>query len=208
MITCQSCKTINPDNLSFCKSCGKPLQPSYKTCPNGHNFDASYEQCPHCPSNRGQSTVVAPQAAGTATYDKTRVMDSAPAAAQQPAQREKTVIMAPPGQAQSSPEAKAAVRKLTGWLVSFDIEPSGVDFRLYMGRHIIGRSSRCDIVLQVPGVSEEHAILLYRDGKFILQDNLSANGTFVNDELIEDKITLKENDIITIANIKLKIKMA
>lgn len=45
-----------------------------------------------------------------------------------------------------------------------------------------------------------------RNGKFIIEDMLSANGTFVNGEMIEDKVYLNENDIIRIATVDLKLK--
>jgi pSer/pThr/pTyr-binding forkhead associated (FHA) protein len=98
------------------------------------------------------------------------------------------------------------LRRLTGWLVTFDLDPMGQDFRLFQGRHVIGSSPNCDIRLTVPGVSSEHAILLCRNDKFIIEDNLSSNGTFVNNEMIEDKVYLGENDIIRIATIELKLK--
>ena len=44
----------------------------------------------------------------------------------------------------------------------------------------IGRSHRCDVVLDDPGVSRRHARLLFRDGSWVLQDLQSTNGTTVN----------------------------
>jgi len=48
--------------------------------------------------------------------------------------------------------------------------------------------------------------LLYRDDTFILQDMLSTNGTFVNEEPIDDKVVLKNDDIIRVGSINLKLK--
>ncbi len=46
---------------------------------------------------------------------------------------------------------------------------------------VVGRSHRCDIVLDDPGVSRRHARLVFRDGSWVLQDLASTNGTMVND---------------------------
>ncbi|HRY83389.1 MAG TPA: FHA domain-containing protein [Candidatus Cloacimonadota bacterium] len=211
-MNCPKCKTVNSDGMLFCRKCGTPLNPQYKVCPNGHNYPSDLDLCPHCPTNRAAEAYD-----DTDGLDKTRIDSSAPQMAggdkagwtigRVEADRDKTVIMNPPKTSVPSATEQPAIRKLTGWLVTFDLQASGVDFRLYMGRHLIGRGARCDIVLQVPGVSEEHAVLLNRDGKFILQDNLSANGTYVNGEAIDDKRVLRENDVITIAGIKLKLKL-
>jgi pSer/pThr/pTyr-binding forkhead associated (FHA) protein len=91
-------------------------------------------------------------------------------------------------------------------LVTYDINPAGVDFKLFVGRHKIGGGNNNDIVIQQPGVSEGHAILLYRENKFVLQDMLSTNGTFVNGEAIEDRVVLKNDDVIRIGSINLKLK--
>lgn len=209
-MNCPKCKTVNSDGVLFCRKCGTPLHPQYKVCPNGHNYPSDLEECPHCPSNR--AAVVSED---TDELDRTRIDNSAPLMASGDragwkigeADRDKTVIINPPKSSVSKDAEQPAIRKLTGWLVTFDLQPSGIDFRLYMGRHIIGRGSRCDITLHVPGVSEEHAVLLNRDGKFIIQDNLSANGTYVNGEAIDDKRVLQENDVITIAGVNLKLKV-
>lgn len=44
----------------------------------------------------------------------------------------------------------------------------------------IGRHRGCDIVLEQDDVSRRHALLRFRDGRWILQDLESTNGTFVN----------------------------
>jgi serine protease Do len=60
----------------------------------------------------------------------------------------------------------------------------------------IGReSSICEIVLENPKVSRLHAEVVSIDGKVMLIDRNSSNGTFVNDQKI-DKRYLKDGDII------------
>jgi S1-C subfamily serine protease len=60
----------------------------------------------------------------------------------------------------------------------------------------IGReSAMCEIVLENPKVSRLHAEVVSIDGKVLLIDRNSSNGTFVNDQKI-DKRFLKDGDII------------
>ena len=48
------------------------------------------------------------------------------------------------------------------------------------GTYMIGRQESCRIRFDFPEVSERHAILTLRDGKAVLEDIHSANGTYVN----------------------------
>lgn len=113
-----------------------------------------------------------------------------------------------PGTEPSTPQdQRAGVRKLVGWLVTYDIQPVGMDYRLYLGRNIVGRDSKCDIVINQPGISAEHAIVLYREGKFIIADQMSMNGTYVNNVLIESQVYLYNDDSIRMGNINFKLKI-
>ena len=60
----------------------------------------------------------------------------------------------------------------------------------------IGRESTiCEIVLENPKVSRLHAEVVSIDGKVLLIDRNSSNGTYVNDQKIEKRF-LKDGDII------------
>jgi pSer/pThr/pTyr-binding forkhead associated (FHA) protein len=60
----------------------------------------------------------------------------------------------------------------------------------------IGRSSNNDICIPDRHVSRQHAVITYRDGIFMISDLESANGTFVNDQKIEDPFPLFSGDVI------------
>jgi pSer/pThr/pTyr-binding forkhead associated (FHA) protein len=60
----------------------------------------------------------------------------------------------------------------------------------------IGRSSSNDIAIPDRHVSRQHAIVTYRDGIFMINDLESANGTFVNDEMIREPFPLMSGDVI------------
>ena len=60
----------------------------------------------------------------------------------------------------------------------------------------IGRMETNDIVIPEQHVSRQHAVINYRDGIFIITDLGSANGTFVNDRLLEAAFPLASGDEI------------
>lgn len=67
----------------------------------------------------------------------------------------------------------------------------------------IGRGESCDIVLPNFSVSRLHALLEQQeDGAYIIRDMGSANGIYVNGELVSKSLALKENDFISIASAK------
>jgi pSer/pThr/pTyr-binding forkhead associated (FHA) protein len=60
----------------------------------------------------------------------------------------------------------------------------------------IGRSGDNDICIPERHVSRQHAVIIYRDGVFMINDLDSANGTFVNDQKIEEAFPLFSGDKI------------
>lgn len=100
-------------------------------------------------------------------------------------------------------------RKLVGWLVSFTLDPLGVDFKLYEGRNIIGRDQECNITVNDNMVSSRHAVLLFRAGKYSITDSQSSHGTFVNGHDIElEPCYLSDGDIIKIGQTFFKFRSA
>ena len=66
----------------------------------------------------------------------------------------------------------------------------------------LGRQMDNDIVFHEEFVSRFHAEIRCEDGKYILQDNESTSGTFVNGRKI-DRCMLNSGDLITIASIQM-----
>jgi pSer/pThr/pTyr-binding forkhead associated (FHA) protein len=62
----------------------------------------------------------------------------------------------------------------------------------------IGRGLQADIVLENPTVSRRHAILVLRDGEVFLHDDNSLNGTWRNNERVQDGVALEEGDVIRV----------
>lgn len=75
-------------------------------------------------------------------------------------------------------------------------ERAGVRFALGGPGIRIGRDARiCELVLENPKVSRLHAEVVKLDGRTMLIDRNSSNGTWVNDERVE-KVLLADGDII------------
>lgn len=66
------------------------------------------------------------------------------------------------------------------------LQPTKKKFR--RSRLLIGRSEGCDIVLDNPFVSSQHAELFVRDGDYYLRDLHSRNGTFLNDFRVTERV--------------------
>ena len=78
----------------------------------------------------------------------------------------------------------------------------GTVFDLKKKRYTCGRNNSNDIVFSDASISSNHCELLKDKDSYIVRDIESANGTSVNDVLIDEKV-LKNNDIITIGGVKL-----
>lgn len=70
----------------------------------------------------------------------------------------------------------------------------------------MGRATNQGVVLNDPGASRQHAILFPRQGGCWLQDNRSANGTFVNDERVYQHM-VKHGDVLRIGHTMFRLDM-
>src|ERR1700733_3735798 len=64
----------------------------------------------------------------------------------------------------------------------------------------IGRVQGNDIVLPKGNVSKRHARIVLKDGKFIIVDLKSTNGTYVNGRKITSPLVVKDSDKIYIGD--------
>jgi hypothetical protein len=210
----------------------------FKLCKNGHHYQATLEDCPYCPKpggyhtgpNQLKNTVLSDR--NQSDWDHTRIETSLPEAPPTPVSPVPVstpsvvpatsftppltppVSVAPPSLARTqlhTPEGAAggtANRKLVGWLVSYTLNPSGADFRVYEGRNSLGVDPGCDIVVpHDPAVSARHLTLLYRADGFRFKDELSTNGTFIN-EVMRDEGLLHDGDLIRVGSTVFKFRSA
>ncbi len=69
--------------------------------------------------------------------------------------------------------------------------------------YTIGRMDSVDFQIDSSRVSREHASIDVRDGLYVIRDNGSTNGTFVNGERIEAEVRLNDGDVVLIADTEL-----
>lgn len=70
----------------------------------------------------------------------------------------------------------------------------------------VGRVQGNDIMLPKGNVSKRHARLLYRDGRFIVTDLNSTNGTYVNRRRIAQATIVREGDRIYVGDFVLRVE--
>ncbi|WP_329103886.1 FHA domain-containing protein [Micromonospora sp. NBC_01699] len=80
----------------------------------------------------------------------------------------------------------------------------GASFRLRPGTRRIGREEGVDIVIDDRKVSRRHATVELADGRAVLTDCGSTNGTWHNDQRISQFRELRDGDRIRVGNVELR----
>jgi len=86
------------------------------------------------------------------------------------------------------------------WLVQRSGSRIGKEFRLGEVTNVGRDASQSDIVIDDSTVSRQHARVRLEDGRFVLYDLASSNGTFVNDQQIQ-KQPLLDGDRVRFGNV-------
>ena len=180
-----------------------------KRCVNGHYIDESWDLCPYCPQEPnegiaiiqpgrdssptqvGQTPPSRPLPRPSIAYPMPVPRENTPS---QPADR--TVVV----RGNTENEPVGTKRYVVGWLVALSGAARGESFAIRMGRNVLGRDRRADIFVNDDQASSHHADLVFRpeEGRFILMDHNSTNGTYVNEAEIEPRRDLLMRDIIRI----------
>ncbi|MET0634477.1 MAG: FHA domain-containing protein [Chitinophagaceae bacterium] len=165
----------------------------FKQCEKGHFYKEELDSCNYCP-NPGVSAAIS-------GGDKTQIFGT-----QNISEPEKT-ILGTGSNNQWSPEPKRDLsktfiqgaentdspgnsnqptRKIAGWIISYTLDPMGLDFRIYEGSNTIGRDhSNTITILKDQAISGKHVTILCKKGQFFLKDEMASNGTFINGTEIE-----------------------
>ena len=194
-----------------------------KRCENGHFIDETWDICPYCPQDQSEPEIPvvrpravemsapAPAAAPSPIPLVTRSSFAAPdaEAGPKPVPRRPTApgpvavaAMQEPERTVAAPRLESGVQKryVVGWLIGLSGATRGESFPVRMGRNVLGRDRRSDIVVPDDQASSHHADLVFRpeERRFILMDHNSTNGTYVNELEIEPRRDLADKDIVRI----------
>ncbi|HEX2060382.1 MAG TPA: FHA domain-containing protein [Thermoanaerobaculia bacterium] len=185
-----------------------------KRCDNGHFIDETWDICPYCPQDASEPEipVIRPRAvepsparlvtSGAAGFSPPDRDGSLKAAAPQARSATSPGLAAPQPMERTVAAAQlnASKRYVVGWLVSLNGASRGESYPVRMGRNVIGRDRRSDVVVNDEQASSHHADLVFRpeEKRFILMDHNSTNGTYVNETEIEPRRDLAAKDIIRI----------
>jgi hypothetical protein len=127
-----------------------------------------------------------------------------PGASQPQAESEsgRTMIYSTAGRVAEPLEERARVRNDTALLIvdgkRLVVGPAGAT---------VGRSRQCDIVLNDPNVSRQHAEIRPRGGAWVLTDLGSTNGSLLNGRRIEGPEVLKAGDEIEIGTSAIRFEL-
>ncbi len=84
-------------------------------------------------------------------------------------------------------------------------DPDGVEYEIKKPEVTIGRSPKSDIVVDDLMASGNHAHLTKEDGKLMLHDNGSTNGTRINGTDITEPTELSDGDMLGIGETEFKV---
>lgn len=204
-MNCSSCKRPNADGLDFCDFCGTPLGAAgpgkRKTEMEGvttpkHKTEMERGPTPldpFAPPPGSAKTSGVPSAPAPAGPGKARTVFDSPKDGKDPF----APAVGGTAQAPKRDDARYAGRRITGFLITFDRSPDGRFFVLREGRNMLGRSGDCDVMVDDDeNVSSEHAIVLCRNGRTVIDDEKSMNGTFLNGEDVMEKTDVKDGDVV------------
>ena len=178
---CPSCSSQLPDDACFCAFCGDKV-PRCHSCQNLSPGDGHF--CVHCGARQD-----APQ---RAPKDRA-TRQVAPIAPREP-DTEPVIGFQPP-------------EDIPPQIYGFLYLPSDPEtfFRLLDGDNTIGAGSNNDIIVDQPAISWNHAVFICRNGKILIQDSASTNGTFVNGERIRRPTQVRHGNVLRLGNVDLEL---
>lgn len=196
----------------------------FKRCDKGHFYKEGLSLCPYCPENKDENIGGMKTKIEASDSDKTQIFGAEPSNNLKTQVFEKsnevektgndlgkTFISGVTDDQSTETITPRATRKMTGWLISYTIDPMGADYRIYEGKNRIGKDASLEItVSNDPTVSGDHAVILFRSGVWYLEDEMSANGTFLNGKELAPRnpVKITDNDEIKVGDTIFKFKAA
>lgn len=103
---------------------------------------------------------------------------------------------------------KGSNKKSKQWTLSVESGPKelkGVKITV-SGTVIVGRSPGADIVIAASYVSGRHAQFKLMGKNLFVEDLGSTNGTTVNGKQITAPVALKNNDVVSVGDVSIRVK--
>lgn len=172
---CPACDSDIPVDARFCAYCGTPVVVCVP-CEIAYPSDVTF--CGACGSNVGRQR-------NFHTIDLRRDL---------------------PPEKQLDEDEEWLLRDRPG-VFGFLFHPEYPDRRHFIhdGDNTIGAGDKNDVVIDLPAVSWNHALLIGRNKKLMVQDSASTNGTFVNDLRVQRPTELRHGDILRLGNVAYQV---
>jgi pSer/pThr/pTyr-binding forkhead associated (FHA) protein len=87
------------------------------------------------------------------------------------------------------------------------LQPGGLCLEVTRAEALIGRHSSADIRLCLPDISRRHCRCLFTGGQWRIVDQNSLNGTFVNEERVQEAV-LHPGDRVRIGSLQFVVQFA
>jgi pSer/pThr/pTyr-binding forkhead associated (FHA) protein len=105
----------------------------------------------------------------------------------------------------SYPSAPAATVIQGGWRLTV-VQGADAGQSYALGAQArLGRNADNEIRLNDPQASRYHALIQRQRDDYVIMDQGSGNGTYVNGQMINKPMALAPGDVITIGNTQLKV---
>lgn len=102
--------------------------------------------------------------------------------------------------------AFAAAHTMTANASSFVVVAGNEQIPLHEGSNTIGRDSVCEIVINAPDVSRQHARLILEGDVITLEDLGSKNGTFIGTTPVTTRVEVRDVDEIMIGRNPIRLR--
>lgn len=97
---------------------------------------------------------------------------------------------------------------MRGWYLEGYLADGESVYRVPLNRFpaLVGRQADLAVTLQSTNVSRQHAKLVQQDGRLLLQDLDSKNGTFVNHDPVTRRCVLRPGDVLRFADVEFRLR--
>ena len=197
--TCPKCKTKNEEGARFCMSCRQPFTDTGgrqgRLCPAGrHTMDPNWTHCPYC---EAEAQAAAPRV--SVPEKQERPMRNRTAFGDEPDDRRRVTRaeeepVRPPREQPRNPTPVDSAEnnaRIVAVLITYSRMPGGEVFPVREGKTYIGSGetrfeAACDILFPDDRkMSSEHALIIYRQGKYHIYDQQSVNGTWIDGQDVQ-----------------------